>query len=359
MSLCRREIRLGPVRIGGDAPISVQSMTKVPTTCFDELLAEVRRLEAEGCQIIRIAVPDKEQSIENLTHILDSATVPIVADVHFDYEIALRAIERGAHGIRINPGNIRSSSKLHQIADAARTYGTVIRVGINSGSLEPDIRKRDGGVTPRGLTDSALRHCREIESRNHPQIKVSIKASDLVTTINANRLFASESNIPLHIGITEAGPPSTGTIKSAIGIGHLLLQNIGDTIRVSLSGDPVEEVRVGSKILACLGLLPGTPDIVSCPTCGRKNLDVTSLAESVENEVQRLIGKGYRFSISKIAIMGCAVNGPGEARDADLGVAGTQNDLVLFKNGQIVQHLSGEDIETAILEEIRLHTIHS
>ncbi len=347
-----RQIRLGSLKVGGDAPVSVQSMTKSLTSSYAQLREEVERLEDEGCEVIRIAVPDKNESLKNLNRIVQETTVPVVADVHFDYEIALRAIDTGVQGIRINPGNIRSRSKLRQIAEHARASNTVVRVGVNSGSLEPDLRNRDGGVTGRGLADSALRHCGEIESMGHRELKVSIKASDVETTIAANRFFSRESDIPLHIGVTEAGPKLSGTIKSSVGIGALLLEGIGDTIRVSLSAESVEEVRVGHRILGCLGLLPGMPEIVSCPTCGRKNFDVISVAERVEDEVYRLVQQGYCLNASKVAVMGCAVNGPGEARDADLGLAGDQRGAVLFRKGEVVRRVTLGEMEDAFLKEL-------
>lgn len=340
-----RKIMLGWIPVGGDAPITVQSMTNTPTEDVSATLRQIERMHAAGCDIVRVALPDLD-SCEALRMIVKASPVPVVADVHFDHRIALEALKAGAHGLRINPGNIGDDRKVREVARAAREAGVPVRVGANAGSLPRDLLERYGGPTPQALVESALREVAILEREGFDLIKISVKASTVTATIEANRIIADKVDYPLHLGISEAGPVWSGTIKSAVGIGALLAQGIGDTIRVSLAGDPVEEVRVGRAILRSLGLSEVGPDIVACPTCARARIDVAALAEELERRL-----KDSRVSL-RIAVMGCSVNGPGEAREADIGIAGGKTRGLLFRGGEPVGWFPKEELLEVLLREV-------
>ena len=310
-----RAIHLGKVQIGGGAPVSVQAMTKTDTRNTGLTVRQIRRLEREGCEIVRVAVPDMEAA-RNLGSIRRGIGIPLVADIHFDYRLALEALRQGVDGLRINPGNIGGADRVKAVVEAARERSVPIRIGVNTGSLSKRILKAYKHPTPEAMVESALEHIRLLEKLGFFDIKVSLKSSDLLDTVRAYRLLHRRVNYPLHLGITAAGPTFSGTVKSSIGIGMLLAEGIGDTIRVSLTGSPVEEVRVGREILKALKLRPRGPEIISCPTCGRCRINLIGMAKAVERELATLPRD------LTIAVMGCAVNGPGEAREADLGIAG-------------------------------------
>ncbi len=341
-----RQISIGSVQVGGDAPITVQSMTKTDTRDIQKTVAQIRRLESAGCEIVRVAVPD-EEAARAISEIKKSIGIPLIADVHFNYRLALSSLEHGADGLRINPGNIGGKDRLKAIVQEAKRRSIPIRVGINAGSLEKDLLKRFGAPTAEAMVASALRTIEEIEALDFHLLKVSLKASDVPRTIEAYRLFSNQSDYPLHLGVTEAGRGTGAVVKSAIGIGILLGEGIGDTIRVSLTGDPVEEVRVGYEILRALRLRERGVEIISCPTCGRCEIDLKRLVERVERKV------GRWAKPMTVAIMGCVVNGPGEAREADLGIAGGRGKGLLFKKGKVIRTLREKDFVPALLEEIQ------
>jgi (E)-4-hydroxy-3-methylbut-2-enyl-diphosphate synthase len=330
-----RQISVGPVKIGGSAPVSVQSMTTTDTRDARATLAQIRRLARAGCEIIRVAVPD-DAAAESLAAIVSLSPIPVIADIHFHHRLALAALAAGVAGLRINPGNIGGRQKVAAVLERARDCGTAVRIGVNSGSLEKDIRRKYGGPTPEALVESALRSVDLFEKLSFRDMKISIKSPDVAATVDAYRLLSKKTRYPLHIGITEAGTLFSGTIKSAVGLGILLAEGIGDTLRVSLSADPVEEVRAGFAILGALGLRRRGPEIISCPTCGRSQIDVVSLARAIEKKLSSLTRP------LKIAVMGCEVNGPGEAREADIGIAGSRSRGVLFKHGTIIRRCEKE-----------------
>ncbi len=340
-----KKIKVGDIFIGGDSPISVQSMTNTDTRDVKATVAQIKSLEEEGCRIIRVAVPDS-QSAEAVKEIKKAIKIPLVADIHFDYRLALECMRNGVDKIRLNPGNIGGQDRVKIVADMARERQIPIRIGVNSGSVEKSILEKYGGVTPEGMVESALNHAAMLEAANFDNIAISIKASSVPMTIAAYRLLSQKTNYPLHIGVTEAGTVYKGTIKSSVGIGCLLAEGIGDTIRVSLTGDPVEEIRAGKQILKALGLLKEGIEVVSCPTCGRTRVDLIGIVNQIEPVLDKL-NKDI-----KVAIMGCAVNGPGEAKDADIGIAGGVNEVLLFKKGQIVKKLPQESAVEALLKEI-------
>ena len=325
-----RQIRVGPVTIGGNAPISVQSMTKTDTRDVRATLAQIGRLTAAGCEIVRVAVPD-EAAADALPQIVTGSAIPVIADIHFHQKLALSAIKAGVAGLRINPGNIGGLQKLSAIVMQAREKEISIRIGVNSGSLEKDLRKKYGSPSAAALVESALRNIELFERLSFRDIKISIKSPDVRSTVEAYRLLSQKTSYPLHIGVTEAGTAFSGTIKSAVGLGILLSEGIGDTLRVSLTADPVEEVRVGFEILKALGLRQRGPEIISCPTCGRCQIDVAAIARDIEERLAAI------KQPLKIAVMGCEVNGPGEAREADIGIAGSRKRGVLFKKGVIIK----------------------
>ncbi len=340
-----KKIKVGDIFIGGDSPISVQSMTNTDTRDVKATVAQIKRLEEEGCRIIRVAVPDS-QSAEAVKEIKKAIKIPLVADIHFDYRLALECMRNGVDKIRLNPGNIGGQDRVKVVADMARERQIPIRIGVNSGSVEKSILEKYGGVTPEGMVESALNHAAMLEAADFDDIAISIKASSVPMTIAAYRLLSQKTNYPLHIGVTEAGTVYKGTIKSSVGIGCLLAEGIGDTIRVSLTGDPVEEIRAGKQILKALGLLKEGIEVVSCPTCGRTRVDLIGIVNRIEPVLDKL-NKDI-----KVAIMGCAVNGPGEAKDADIGIAGGVNEVLLFKKGQIVKKLPQENAVEELLKEI-------
>ncbi len=344
MKRTTRPIQLGSVAVGGGAPVSVQSMTNTDTRDCAATLEQISRLEQAGCEIIRCAVPDMAAA-EALDTIVAGTSLPVVADIHFDYRLALRALEAGVAGLRINPGNIGERWKVEEVVRACAERRVPIRIGVNAGSLEKELLERYGHPTAEAMVESALGHIRILEELNWFEIKVSLKASDIRRTVEAYRLLAEKVDYPLHIGITEAGTSFSGTIKSAIGLGVLLYDGIGDTLRVSLTGDPVDEVRVGFEILKSLGLRQRGPVFVSCPTCGRCQIDLIDTAEQVQ---QRLSDLPVPLTI---AVMGCVVNGPGEAREADLGIAGGRGQGLLFRNGAIVRKVPEADLADALVEE--------
>jgi (E)-4-hydroxy-3-methylbut-2-enyl-diphosphate synthase len=341
-----RQINLGGVAIGGGAPVSIQSMTKTPTADVKATVKQCAELTQAGCEIIRLAVPD-EDAARALSKIRRAVKTPLVADIHFNHRLALIAIEEGMDGIRINPGNIGGPDRIAEIARAAASEKIPIRVGVNSGSIEQSILKNHGGPTPEALAESALACVNRIEDAGHNLIKISVKASSVADTIRAYELVSEMTDYPLHVGVTEAGPPMTAAVRSAIGIGHLLMEGIGDTIRVSATADPVLEVGIAREILQSLGLRRFGPTLVSCPTCGRCEIDVARIVE----EVQKSIGN-VRADI-KIAIMGCSVNGPGEAREADVGLAGGKDSGVIFLKGRIVRKVKEDDLVGALVEELK------
>lgn len=340
-----RKIKIGNTYIGGDSKITVQSMTNTDTRDAFATISQIRKLEENGCEIIRCAVPDIE-ACEALKKITSGISIPLVADIHFDYRLALKAIENGVSALRINPGNIGSMERVVMVAQAAKEKNIPIRIGVNSGSLEKELLSKYNGVCPEALVESALNHVKILEEANFNDIVISIKSSNVSQMIDSYRIISSKVDYPLHIGVTEAGTIWRGTIKSSVGIGALLTQGIGDTIRVSLTGDPVEEVRVGKEILKSLGILKEGIEFVSCPTCGRTQIDLISIA----NEVERRLANCNKNI--KVAVMGCIVNGPGEAREADIGIAGGKGEGLIFKKGEIVKKVKEENLVDELIEEI-------
>ncbi|HEY5585569.1 MAG TPA: flavodoxin-dependent (E)-4-hydroxy-3-methylbut-2-enyl-diphosphate synthase [Ruminiclostridium sp.] len=340
-----RKIRVGDIYIGGDSPISVQSMTNTDTRDVKATVEQIKRLEEAGCDIIRVAIPDSEAA-NVVGEIKKAIRIPLVADIHFDYRLALDCMKNGVDKIRLNPGNIGGQDRVKIVADMAKERQIPIRIGVNSGSVEKSIIVKFGGVTPEGMVESALAHTVMLENANFDDIAISIKASSVPMTIAAYRLLSQKTNYPIHIGVTEAGTIYKGTIKSSIGIGCLLAEGIGDTLRVSLTGDPVEEVRVGKQILKSLGIIKDGIELVSCPTCGRTRFDLIGIVNILEPILDKL-NKNI-----KVAIMGCAVNGPGEARDADIGIAGGVNEVLLFKKGEIIRKIPQDKIVEELIREI-------
>lgn len=327
------------------APISVQSMTNTPTHDVKATVCQIHRLEQAGCEIVRVAVPD-EKAARALALIKKSISIPLIADVHFDHRLAIAAGRSGADGLRINPGNIGTHRQVKAVVDCARQQNISIRIGVNSGSLEKDLLKKYHGVTPEAMVESALRHIDLIRSMDFHSLKVSIKASDVYRTVAAYRLLSARTRLPLHVGVTEAGTIFSGIVKSALGIGLLLAEGIGDTLRVSLTRDPVEEVRVAYEILRALDIRRRGPEIISCPTCGRCNIDLVGIVDHVE---KALLSKKTPI---KIAIMGCVVNGPGEAREADIGIAGGDGTGILFKKGKVIEKFPQEKLVQVLLEAV-------
>ncbi len=347
-----RGFKLGHVPIGAGAPISIQSMTNTDTRDVDATLGQIKELASVGCDIVRVAVPD-QAAVAALPGILAGSRLPVVADIHFDYRLAIASLQAGVHCLRINPGTIGKPAHLALIAECAVAHGVPLRIGINSGSLEDDLLERHGGPTPEALVESAMRHCTFFEEHGCHNLKVSLKTSRVTTTVAACRMFAAQTDYPLHLGVTEAGTFLAGSIKSAVALGTLLLEGIGDTLRVSLTAPPAEEVRIACQILEATGHRQARPEIVSCPTCGRTEIEIFPMAEAVEKEVRRLKAEGYVINLDKIAVMGCIVNGPGEARDADLGIAGGKGKGALFKHGKVIASLPEKELLEALLKEIR------
>ena len=340
-------VKIGDRIIGGGNPVLIQSMTNTPTEDVKKTVAQIKRLEKAGCEIIRCTVPTMEAA-KAVKEIKNRISIPLVADIHFDYRMAIAAMENGADKIRINPGNIGSKEKVYAVVKEARDRQIPIRVGVNSGSLEKELVEKYGGVTAEGIVESALSKVHMIEDMGYDNLVVSIKSSDVLMCIKAHEILAEKTNYPLHVGITESGTVWSGNIKSGIGLGVILYEGIGDTIRVSLSGDPVEEIRTAKLLLRTLGLRKGGVEVVSCPTCGRTKIDLIGLANQVEEMVA-----DYPLDI-KVAVMGCVVNGPGEAKEADLGIAGGIGEGILIKKGEVVKKIP----ETEFLSTLRYELDH-
>lgn len=344
-----RKIDLGGISIGGDSPITVQSMTNTDTRDTGSTIEQILRLEAAGCEIVRSAVLDQEAAAA-LRTIRDNIHIPLIADIHFDHRLAIAAMEHGAQGIRINPGNLGGEEKLARVVDAAKLHKVPIRVGVNSGSIEKDLLKTYGYPTPenpRALIESALRNVRMVEACGFQQMKISIKSSDVMTTVSGYQQLSKLTDYPLHLGVTEAGGLIAGTVKSSVALGILLSQGIGDTFRISLTRDPVEEIRVGYELLRSLKIRERGPELISCPTCGRTRINLFKLAEEVERYVQTMQSR------IKVAVMGCVVNGPGEAREADIGVTGGNGVGIIFKKGEIFKKVSEDDLLDAFMAELK------
>jgi (E)-4-hydroxy-3-methylbut-2-enyl-diphosphate synthase len=341
-----RRLQVGKVPIGGGAPVSIQSMTNSQTTDVEGTLAQISRLAMAGCDIVRIAIPD-QGAAEVVDQIKEKSPLPLIADIHFDYRLALTCLERGIDGLRINPGNIGGAENVRTVAQAAKKRGVPIRIGVNAGSLEKEIlAAHDGHPTAEGMVASALHHIKLLEDQDFEDIKVSLKAQNVPLTLAAYRLLAERVNYPLHLGITESGTVTSGVIRSSVGIGALLAEGLGDTFRVSLTGPPEEEIAVAKEILKVLELREGGPTLVSCPTCGRCQIDLYSIAKQVEEKL-----KGIPDPI-KVAVMGCVVNGPGEAREADLGIAGGKGAGILFRKGEVIRTVPEDQLVGELFTEI-------
>ncbi len=340
-----KEVRIGSVTIGGDHPVAIQSMTNTKTEDVKATVEQILRLEAAGCEIVRCTVPTMAAA-EALKEIKKQIHIPLVADIHFDYKMAIAAIENGADKIRINPGNIGSEERVRAVVEKAKEYNVPIRIGVNSGSLEKSLLEKYGGVTAEGIVESALDKVHMIEAMGYDNLVVSIKSSDVLMCVKAHELIAPQCPYPLHVGITESGTIYSGNIKSSVGLGIILHEGIGNTIRVSLTGDPVEEIRSAKLILKTLGLRKGGIEVVSCPTCGRTQIDLIGLANEVEKMVQE-----FPLDI-KVAVMGCVVNGPGEAKEADLGIAGGIGEGLLIKKGEIVRKVKEEELLETLRQEL-------
>ena len=340
-----RQISVGNVKVGGGAPVSVQSMTNTKTSDVQSTVEQILKLQAAGCDIVRVAVPDLDAA-KSLHEIISAVNVPIVADIHFDYKLALESINQGVAALRLNPGNIGNAAHVREVVTAAKDKKIPIRIGVNAGSLSPKILRKYGGITAEGLVESALEHVKILEQENFFDIKISLKAHDVPLTLAAYRLISSKVDYPLHVGITEAGTVNGGVIKSAVGIGALLAEGIGDTIRVSLTGDPIVEVKVGNEILKSLGLKDFGATLVSCPTCGRTRINLPEIAAQVEEKLS-LIDKKIT-----VAVMGCIVNGPGEARNADVGIAGADGEGIIFSKGKILRKVPESELVDELFKEI-------
>ena len=345
MSENTRPVKVGNITIGGSRDVIIQSMTNTKTQDVEGTVAQIRALQKCGCELVRSTVPDMEAA-KAFGEIRRRIDIPLVADIHFDYRLAIAAMENGADKIRINPGNIGSKDRVLSVVKCAKEREIPIRIGVNSGSVEKDILAKYGGVTPEGLVESAMNKVKMLEDMDFDRIVISIKASDVMTCVKANRLLSKTTDYPIHVGITEAGTLYSGNIKSSIGLGILLGDGIGDTIRVSLTGDPTEEIRTARLILKTLGIRKGGVEVVSCPTCGRTSIDLISLANEVERRVQ-----GIDKDI-KLAVMGCVVNGPGEAREADLGICGGKGEGLIIKKGEILRKVPESELLDSLMEEL-------
>jgi len=344
-----RQIHIGNVAIGGGAPVSVQSMTNTDTRDWRSTVGQIKRLEEAGCEIIRVAVPD-EQAAEAFAMIKKSIRIPIIADIHFDYRLAISAMRAGADAIRINPGNIGGPAKVKKVIDLARERNIPVRIGVNSGSVEKDLLAKYGHPTHEAMVESALRHVRFFEDNDFGLIKISLKSSDVITTIQSYRLLAEKTDYPFHLGVTEAGTIVSGAIKSALGVGFLLLEGIGDTLRISLTAEPEDEMFVAWSILRALKLRERGVELVSCPTCGRTEIDLIPMVREAE-----ALLKNVKTPL-KVAIMGCVVNGPGEAREADVGIAGARGSGILFKKGKRVEKVPESELLERLLSELERMT---
>ena len=340
-----KKVWVGKVPVGGGSPITVQSMTNTDTRDVNSTLRQIRRLEKAGCEIVRVAVADYTAAAA-LREIKKKMKIPLVADIQFNHKLALKAIESGVNKLRINPGNIGAAWKVKEVVKAASEKRIPIRIGVNSGSLPKDILRKHKGIKPEGMVEAGMREIRILEKMNYEKIVISLKASDVLTTIESYRLISKKVNYPLHIGITEVGPVRVGSIKSAVGIGILLAEGIGDTLRVSLTADPVEEVKTGFEILKSLNLREYGPTLISCPVCGRCEIDLTSVVKKVEKQLRKI------KEPIKVAVMGCSVNGPGEAREADVGIAGGKGFGLLFRKGKVVGKIKEKDMVRALMREV-------
>lgn len=347
-----RKIFVGRVAVGGDAPVSVQSMTNTDPLDAEATLAQICQLQEAGCDIVRVTFPEVA-ALPALKKIVAGSPIPVVADIHFDGSLAILALDNGAACVRINPGNIRNLDQVADIARCAIANHRPVRIGVNAGSLAPEVLKRYRHPCAEALVESAVHYCDFFEKQGCGDLKVSLKAADVRTTVEASRLFAARTDYPLHIGVTEAGTATTGIIKSAAALGALLLDGIGDTLRVSLTAPPVEEIRAGIRILEAIGQRQAKPEIVSCPTCGRTRIDLLPLVTAVEAEIDRLKAEGYEIGMNRIALMGCVVNGPGEAREADFGIAGGDGEGVIFRNGKVVAKIAEAELLPAVIAELR------
>ncbi|WP_407307801.1 flavodoxin-dependent (E)-4-hydroxy-3-methylbut-2-enyl-diphosphate synthase [Desulfosporosinus sp. SB140] len=348
-----KPVQVGSVVIGGGAPVVVQSMTNTDTRNVEQTVAQINNLASAGCEVVRLAVLDMDAA-NALKTIAIASPLPVIADIHFDYRLALRAVEQGIHGLRLNPGNIGARWKVQEVVKAVKEQQIPIRIGVNAGSLEKEFLDKYGGPTAVGMVESALGHIRLLEDEGYDKIKVSLKASSVPLMLQAYRQMSECFDYPLHLGVTEAGTVRSGVVRSAIGIGALLSEGIGDTIRVSLTGDPVHEIPIALEILRVLGLRQRSVDLISCPTCGRTQVDLAALAEKVDERLSRLPPLDKPL---KVAVMGCAVNGPGEAREADFGIAGGKGMGLLFRKGEIVANLSEEELLPALLQEIEKYVL--
>ena len=340
-----RAIQVGKIKIGGGAPVSVQSMTNTKTTDTESTVAQIIQLQEAGCDIVRLAVPDMSAA-KNLGNIISSVDVPIIADIHFDYKLALESINQGVAALRLNPGNIGGAAHVREVVASAKDKNIPIRIGVNAGSLSRKLLQKYGGATADALVESALEHVKILEDEKFFDIKISLKAHDVPLTLAAYRLISQKVDYPLHVGITEAGTQNTGVIKSAVGIGALLAEGIGDTIRVSLTGDPVVEVKVANEILKSLGLRDYGATLIACPTCGRTRIDLPKIAAQVEEKLSAV-----KKNIT-VAVMGCVVNGPGEARTADVGIAGADGEGIIFRKGEIVRKVPESELVVELFKEI-------
>lgn len=340
-----RVVKIGNIHIGGGFPIAIQSMCNTKTEDIANTVRQIHGLEEAGCEIVRVAVPNMEAA-EAIKKIKSQIRIPLVADIHFDYKLALASIDSGIDKIRLNPGNIGNRSRVNEIVERAKDKGIPIRIGVNAGSLEKELYQKHGGLKPEALVESALRHVAILDELNFEDIVISLKASDIRLTVESYRLLSKTVPYPLHLGITEAGTNYTGTVKSAIGIGVLLYDGIGSTIRVSLTDDPIQEIKAAKKILEVMEIRNFGIKIISCPTCGRTEVDLVRIAKILEEKVE-----GIQKNIT-LAVMGCAVNGPGEAKEADIGIAGGKNEFLLFKKGLIVRKLKEDEVVEAVLQEI-------
>lgn len=340
-----KKVKIGNIYLGGDAPVSVQSMTNTDTRDVISTVSQIKDLESIGCDIIRCAVPDMEAA-DAIKNIVKQINIPLVADIHFDYRLALESIKNGVSALRINPGNIGSRDRIEAVSKAAKERRIPIRIGVNSGSLEKDILSKYGKPTPEALVESALRNVEILNQFDFDDIVISIKSSDVMTMVESYKLASIKTKYPLHLGVTESGTVWRGTIKSSVGIGTLLCQGIGDTIRISLTGDPLEEIKVGKEILKSCGYLKGGIDFVSCPTCGRTEIDLIGIATEVEKKLASC-NKNI-----KVAVMGCVVNGPGEAKEADIGIAGGKGEGLIFKKGVIIKKVKEDKLVEELMKEI-------
>ncbi len=340
-----KKVKIGNITIGADSPIAVQSMLNVPAEDIEGNVRQAKELEAAGCEILRLTVPNME-AVKTVYAVKDSIKIPLVADIHFDYKLALESVAAGIDKIRINPGNIGSDDKVKAVADACREHGVPIRIGVNSGSLEKEILAKYGSPTPEAMAESAMYHVSLLEKFDFDDIVISVKSSDVQRMVSAYRLIAEKCNYPLHLGVTEAGTHNMALVKSSIGIGSLLLDGIGDTIRVSMTDNPVSEVKAGYDILKAAGIKTDCVSLISCPTCGRTKIDLIGLASEVEDALR------FCKKPIKVAVMGCIVNGPGEAREADIGVAGGDGCGLIFKNGEVLRKVSEDKIVEELIREI-------